>query len=134
VIDIYLGYKNELKKAAITWGNNLDPETGEKFISQLSAKEKEWGDWLLGEYDANYERLKKAHIEYTNRAIGHEENYIQNAKDIRSIQKVVNDREWTAAVRQMKGSEYVKAVQKWANLVGNPSYYSTGSYTSPEDG
>ena len=192
VIDIYLGYKNELKKAAITWGNNLDPATGEKFISQLSAKEKEWGDWLLSEYDANYERLKKAHIEYTNRAIGHEENYtpirrmdadwemmkdevgsellerqglrkayaergftisrenipegfqneirlgatstwmeqvakqenyIQNAKDIRSIQQVVNDREWTAAVRQMKGSEYVKAVQKWANLVSNPSYY-----------
>ena len=36
---------------------------------------------------------------------------------------MANDREWTAAVRQMKGSEYVKAIQKWVNLVSNPSYY-----------
>jgi hypothetical protein len=51
-----------------------------------------------------------------------QENYIRNSKDIRMLQRIVNDPQWSQIVRERYGSEYVQSMREWANRVANPSY------------
>lgn len=55
--------------------------------------------------------------------VSKQENYIRNARDIRMLQYIVNDRQWSEIVRQRLGSETVKVMREWVNRVVNPNYY-----------
>lgn len=75
MIDVYIGFKNDLKKLAIIGGNNITEQMGNKIIETLAPKYKKLGDWMLEEYADNYPRLRETHIEFTNVDLGHEANY-----------------------------------------------------------
>lgn len=75
MIDVYVGWKNPLKKAALMFGNNIDEELAQKVIAELETNEKALGDWIIDEYDNNYQRLRQAYIEHTGEDLGSEESY-----------------------------------------------------------
>jgi len=189
IMDIYAGFKNPLKKAAIIYGNELPESIAEKLINTLSEKEKQWADYIISEYEENYYRLRIAHIIYTNEDLGKEtnytpmqrmdadydgvqiglaqdllemanmkkayagkgftqgriiigkehqkrlnlgltatwlehvdkqEHYINGAKLIKEMQRMVNDKDFSEAVRQRYGSEVLKAVRNNINKIANP--------------
>jgi hypothetical protein len=75
MIDVYVGWKNPLKQAALIYGNQITPELAQKIIDALTPEEKALGDWIVQEYDDNYERLRQAHIENTGEDLGSEISY-----------------------------------------------------------
>jgi len=75
MIDIYAGFKNPLKEIAIIYGNKINEKTAEKIINNLTEKEKAFADFIIKEYEGRYSELRKAHIEFRNEDLGHEENY-----------------------------------------------------------
>jgi len=75
MIDVYVGMKNPRKSMAIEFGNNIDEKTAKKIISLLDDKYKKLGDFLIAEYEQNYNRLRKAFIEFANDDMGWEPNY-----------------------------------------------------------
>lgn len=192
IMDIYVGWKNPLKRAAIIWGNNLNSELAEQFIDTLSEKEKEWADWIVAEYEEHYDRLRLAHIAFRNEDLGHEvfytpivrmdldyeefsenlakelvmrqglyraaasrgftisrldippeyqkeirlgltatwfsqvskqEHYIHGAQIIKNLDKMAHDPEFTAAVREVAGRPFVRAIQSWVGRVARPEIY-----------
>ena len=192
IMDLYVGFKNALKRTAIIWGNNLDSELAEQFIDTLTDKEKAWADWIVEEYEAHYDSLRQAHIAFKNEDLGHEvfytpivrmdldyeefsenlaqelvmrqglyraaasrgftinrmniapehqkeirlgltstwfsqvskqEHYIHGAQIIKDLDKMAHDSEFTAAVREVAGREYVKVIQSWVGRVARPEIY-----------
>jgi len=75
MLDIYVGWKNPRKKLALMYGNNITEELATEIFSKLTDKEKEFADWIISEYDANYSRVREAHIEYANEDMGYEPFY-----------------------------------------------------------
>lgn len=75
MIGIYNASKNPMAKLAVMQGNNISEKTIDKIIENLTDKEKAWGDFIVSEYDNNYNRLRQAVIEIENRDMGYEENY-----------------------------------------------------------
>jgi hypothetical protein len=75
MIDVYVGFKNPLKKVAIIFGNRIREEDGKAIIADLTKEEKELGDWIIREYGENYNRLREAHIETTGEDMGWEKDY-----------------------------------------------------------
>jgi len=75
IMDIYCAMKNPLKREAVIYGNNLTEAQAWEFISTLSDKEKTYADYIIQEYEDNYERLREAHIAYKDEDLGKEINY-----------------------------------------------------------
>ena len=75
MIGIYNANKNRLAKLAIMYGNNLTENNIKNIIDGLSEAEKAWGDYIVQDYDNNYERLRQEVIRVENRDMGFEENY-----------------------------------------------------------
>jgi hypothetical protein len=74
-LDIYAGFRNDAKKLAIIYGNNIDEKTAEKIIASLTDKEKALADYIIEDYESRYDALRQSHIAQTNRDLGYEENY-----------------------------------------------------------
>lgn len=66
MIGVYNAAKNPEKLASVVYGNNISPETINKIVSKLTPFDKATGDFIEKEYDANWERLNRAFIEYTD--------------------------------------------------------------------
>lgn len=75
MIGIYNANKNRLAKLAIMYGNNLTEGNIKNIITGLTEAEKVWGDYIVQDYDNNYERLRQEVIRVENRDMGYEENY-----------------------------------------------------------
>jgi hypothetical protein len=54
-----------------------------------------------------------------------QKHYIAGASTIKNMQKLANNSEFTAAIRQKFGSETVKVVQDYVNRVTNPDIYKS---------
>ena len=75
MIGIYNANKNRLAKLAIMYGNNLTENSIKNITDNLTEVEKAWGDYIVQDYDNNYERLRQEVIRVENRDMGFEENY-----------------------------------------------------------
>ena len=75
MIGIYNASKNDLAKLAMMYGNNLTEKNIQNVIDNLTKAEKAWGDYIIQDYDNNYNRLRQSVIEVENRDMGYEENY-----------------------------------------------------------
>lgn len=75
MVGIYNANKNRLAKLAIMYGNNLTESNIKNITDNLSKEEKAWGDYIVQDYDNNYERLRREVIRVENRDMGFEENY-----------------------------------------------------------
>lgn len=75
MIGIYNANKNRLAKLAIMYGNNLTENNIKNITDSLTESEKAWGDYIVQDYDNNYERLRQEVIRVENRDMGFEENY-----------------------------------------------------------
>lgn len=75
VIHLYLAMKNERSRDAVLYGNMITEETVNNLVSQLSNKEIAWAEWMLQEFEENYDRLREAFIVDKNIDMGKEENY-----------------------------------------------------------
>jgi len=75
MIGVYCADQNRLSRLAIRYGNNLTDKTIESVIANLTENEMAWGDYIIADYEANYDRLREAVIEVENRDMGYEENY-----------------------------------------------------------
>ena len=75
IMDVYAGWKNEKKRAALRGGNHITEAIKDELISKLSEKDIEFADWIIDEYSENYERLRDAFQEHTNLDLGMEEFY-----------------------------------------------------------
>lgn len=192
MIDVYVGFQNPRKKLAIMYGNGIDKALGAKIIAALTEKEKALGDFLIAEYEENYNRLREAHVELTNQDLGYEPNYtpmrrrgfdyrtmkaeladellhrknlrrgyvgrgftiarqeipaeyqkpirlgayatwleqvpkqeqfIQLAKPVKALQKMVGDEHFRDVVRRNFGDEYIEAVESYVNRAADPNIY-----------
>jgi len=75
VIHIQIGMLNEKSKAALVYGNAIKPEIIQGLTSQLTENESLWGDYMLQDFEAEYERLNKAFIRDKNVDMGKEKAY-----------------------------------------------------------
>lgn len=75
IMDIAAAYQNRLKWRAVIHGNNIPVQTALRAINSLSKEELQFVDEIIGDYEENYNRLRKAHLDYTNEDMGSEENY-----------------------------------------------------------
>jgi len=77
MLSIYLGAQNREKAAALVYGNKISYTLMRKVIQQMSAKEKALGEEIKNEYQGNYERVRKALLDYTNGKVdmGKSQNY-----------------------------------------------------------
>ncbi|KKN14423.1 hypothetical protein LCGC14_0996230 [marine sediment metagenome] len=75
MIDVYVGFLNPRKKLAIMFGNGIEELTGLRIIEALTKEEREIGQFVISEYEENYNRLRASHVELTNQELGYEENY-----------------------------------------------------------
>jgi len=75
MMDIYAGWKNEKKKLAMMFGNNITTKIYEEIEKLLSPEEKSLVDYVINEYQANYDRLRDAYIEFANEDMGAESSY-----------------------------------------------------------
>ena len=75
MIDIYAKEKNVASKLALVKDNDISEDEIAAIINELSDNEKAWGDYIISDYDANYNRLRNAVIEVENRDPGRQENY-----------------------------------------------------------
>lgn len=75
MIGIYNANKNRLAKLAIMYGNNLTENNIKNITDSLTEAEKAWGDYIVQDYNNNYERLRQEVIRVENRDMGFEENY-----------------------------------------------------------
>jgi len=75
MLDIYAGWKNPRKRLALIYGNHISEEIATKVASNLSIKEKTFANEVIAEYERNYDRVRKVHIDYTNEDMGYEPNY-----------------------------------------------------------
>ena len=66
MLSIYVGSKNTEKTLAMVYGNNISFPQMRMVISQMKPQEKALGDAIIVDYEANYPRLRKAFIEYTD--------------------------------------------------------------------
>jgi len=75
MLDIYAGWKNPRKRLALMFGNNVTEEMHTEIVNKLTDEQKEFADWIISEYESNYNRVREAHIEYSNEDMGHEAFY-----------------------------------------------------------
>ncbi len=82
LMGIYAGLKNEKAKQAILNGNfanakdlNEANEWAAKCVEALTDKEKELADFIIQEYENNFDRINDAIIDVYNQGMEHEENY-----------------------------------------------------------
>ena len=75
VVHIQIGMLNEKSKAALIYGNALQPEIIQGLTSQLTEKESLWGDYMLQDFEENYDRLNQAFIRDKNIDMGKEKAY-----------------------------------------------------------
>ena len=82
LIGIYAGLKNPKSRDAILFGNFSSAESYEQAeawaneaVSKLGENEKALGDFIIQEYEENFERINNALVKVWNRGMNHEENY-----------------------------------------------------------
>ena len=82
LLSIYAGMKNSKSKAAILNGNfaaaqNLEEanQWANECIKALSDNEKALADFVIREYEENFDRINEALIDVYNQGMTHEENY-----------------------------------------------------------
>ncbi len=81
VMDIYAGMQNEHKRYRLIEGNNITEAQAYEFIGKLTTEQKALSDFIIDEYDANYERLRTAHILYSDEDLGKESRYTPNISE-----------------------------------------------------
>lgn len=143
-MDVYAGWKNELKRQAIEYGNNIDQSIARQLFDNLTPAEKEFADWIIDEYDEHFDRLNEAFIEYTNSDIGKEENYtpiVRMSWQYEVHENQIADQMLLLSHIQNKGIEkgfgksritipvkYQRAIQlglysTWADQIGKQEHY-----------
>ena len=75
MMGVYVAVKNKMSLDALENGNKITAKMATVIISNLEQKYKDYADWIVSEYDENYLRLRRAHIEFKNEDLGREENY-----------------------------------------------------------
>ena len=75
IMDVYAGWKNDRKQAALMFGNNISEELYQKLMAKLPEKMRNFADHIIDEYGDNYSRLREAKREQTNIDPGNEKNY-----------------------------------------------------------
>lgn len=75
MLDIYAGWKNPRKRVALMLGNNVTEEMYTEIASKLTDNQKAFADWVISEYENNYNRVREAHIENANEDMGYEPSY-----------------------------------------------------------
>lgn len=91
IIHMNIALKNEQSRDALIYGNFIGTDRYteselegleekalnqiNQFISKLDDKYIKWGDYLLKDFDDNYNRLREAYILDKNEDLGHVENY-----------------------------------------------------------
>ncbi|MHC4193622.1 MAG: hypothetical protein ACYSP9_05540, partial [Planctomycetota bacterium] len=75
MIDIYAKEKNVASKLALIKDNDISEADIDAVIGDLTQEEKAWGDYIIQDYQDNYDRLRQSVIEVENRDMGSEENY-----------------------------------------------------------
>ncbi|MBQ6738490.1 MAG: hypothetical protein IJP41_08575, partial [Synergistaceae bacterium] len=82
LMSVYAGMKNSKSKAAILLGNFAEAETIEQAqswaaacVEALTEQEKELADFIIQEYEENFDRINEALINTYNEGMEHEVNY-----------------------------------------------------------
>lgn len=75
ILKMYANLQNELNTKAMVHGNNISLELAEELIGKLSASEMAFADFIIEEYDDNYDRLEAAHIMLTNERLQKQRRY-----------------------------------------------------------
>jgi len=72
---LYAALKNQLATDAVVNGNKIAISVANAVVSNLETKFKQLADYIINDYQVNYERLRNAHIENTNEDMGIEDFY-----------------------------------------------------------
>jgi len=72
---VYAALKNNLSTDAIVNGNKINQKTANAIISNLEKKYRDLADFIIDEYEQNYERIRQVFIEVTGEDLGKEVNY-----------------------------------------------------------
>lgn len=98
---IYTALKNKFSLDAIVHGNNISIKTAQAIVSNLDKKYIELADFIIEEYQANYERLRAAFIETTDMDLGVEEFYTAMVR--LELNEAVTDEEIVQQLTQRLG-------------------------------
>ena len=120
VIHMYLGMKNRLNEAAIIYGNKV--QNIDFLISQLTLKEKAWGDWMLSEFDNNYDRLRAAYILDQNEEMGRESNYFTMVRQDMNYESLGAEIIDQFATRNAWKKAYANKSMTYGRIVIRPEY------------
>ena len=75
ILKIYANLQNELNTKAMVHGNHIKLELAEELIGKLTQAEKDFADFIIEEYDDNYDRLEGAHLILTNERLIKQRRY-----------------------------------------------------------
>lgn len=75
VLHLWIGMKNEKNRNAILYGNRIEPGVVAGLTSQLTENQKAWAAYMMGDFEAEYNRLNQTFIADRNQDMGKEENY-----------------------------------------------------------
>ena len=72
---LYAAMKNILSQDAVFHGNRIKQKTANAILSNLDQKYKELADFIIDEYQQNYERIREVYEAVTGEDLGKEINY-----------------------------------------------------------
>lgn len=94
MIDVYNKEKNPLSKLALIHGNKIAEDLIGQIIADLTLAEKKLGDFIRKDFADNYNRVREAHIEFTNTDMGWESEYtpmIRTERDYKTLTEQIAD-------------------------------------------
>jgi len=62
VLHLWIGMKNEKNRNAILYGNRIEPGVVAGLTSQLTENQKAWATYMMGDFEAEYNRLNQTFI------------------------------------------------------------------------
>ena len=98
---IYTALKNKFSLDAIVHGNNISIKVAQAVVSNLDKKFIDLADFIIEEYQTNYERLRAAFIETTDTDLGAEEFYTAMVR--LEVNEAVTDEEIVQQLTQRLG-------------------------------
>lgn len=75
IIHLYLAMMNDASRNAVLFGNNINNDIVNGLVAQLSEAEISWGDYMIQDFENEYNRLNDAFIRDKNVDMGKEEAY-----------------------------------------------------------
>ncbi len=77
IMEVYAGYKNDFHRAALQDAHGITPKIKDDMMKAIPPKLIQMADFIIADYGGeNYERLRSAFREMTNKDLIHEEFYV----------------------------------------------------------